>query len=284
MDSLTPDNPLFWKNYMKDCRCCKSVDNSSKSECWNRAAESYDDLDDCDDYCNQVESVYKILKTRGILSPLHTVLDVACGTGTYAVKFAPECKTITCIDIAPAMIEVLNLKIQKNSIDNIKTRCVDWHLFKTEERFDLVFVSMSPIIGSTDSIDRLLDLSSRYLCLITWGGVKENPLLNSLYEEIFGSPPSPRRHSSFHGVFNYLYTSGYAPDLFFYHGYWKRKRSVERQVDSVIWQLERKRSLTSNEKNIVIKRVEDLASDGYVEIGTKVRTATILVDKKAGKT
>ncbi|MEA3385310.1 MAG: hypothetical protein U9Q89_02490 [Thermodesulfobacteriota bacterium] len=95
---------------------------------------------------------------------------------------------------------------------------------------------------------------------------------------------SPHRHRSDIIVpFNYLYSKGLAPDLSFFNGCWERTRTVTKQVDSLIWQLELQCSLKPDEKEYVKKKVESLARDGIITAKTRARTGFMLIDKESGK-
>lgn len=278
-DNMAFYSPLFWQEEMRKRSSGKGDSRKLSSECWDRAAATYDDLDSCTDYIKQVSSVIDILRERGALDPENDVLDMACGTGSYAVRFASECRSIRCVDVSPAMLDELKRKIEEQGIRNIEIECSDWREFKSNSQYDLVFVSMSPILRSTETIDRLLALSSRHLCLITWAGIRENPLLHSLYKEIFGTLPPAEKQHSFQAIFNYLFTLGHAPDVKFFNGCWKRNRDIEGATKSLLWRLDMHRKLTEKEKETVRKRVKELCRDGKITVKTRVRIAAIFIDK-----
>jgi len=182
------------------------------------------------------------------------------------------------------MLEKLAEKKERMGLENIEIVHSDWNGFKSDEQFDMVFVSMTPLLRSLKNIDRMLALSSRYLAIVSWAGIRENSLLNSLFMELMGEiPHKSDMKRDIMIPFNYLYTKGYAPDLQFFHGCWERTRSVERQVESLLWQLEMYRPLEPDEKDLVRKKVEQLASKDLVTVKTRVRTCFMLVDKKAGE-
>ncbi len=277
-----PIDPNFWKEYSIKISSGDSGRGYLKGECWDKAASTYDDLESCEDYMKQVNTVLGDLKQKGALSPENTVLDVACGTGTYAVRMAPLCREVVALDVSQAMLKQLRQKQEKLGIKNIRTIHADWNSFQIQEKFDLVFVSMTPILRSLDNLDRFLEISKKYLAVICWAGIRENPLLNRLYDEILGERPDKQR-TDIVVLFNYLYARGYAPDLKFFHGCWERTRSVEGQIKGLIWQLEMARELTPAEREQVRKRVAEQAQNGLVRVYTKVRIGFMLLDKEAGK-
>lgn len=51
-------------------------------------------------------------------SELSHVIDLGCGTGLAGLQIAQKVAKVTMIDTSPAMLEILNSKINKNRIDN----------------------------------------------------------------------------------------------------------------------------------------------------------------------
>lgn len=280
-DDLCPECPEFWKRYV-DNKCECAGKRALKGEVWDRAAQDYDDLESCRDYMHQVETILNTLIKKGALKKKHAVLDIACGTGTYSIRMAPYCREVTALDISEAMLRKLEEKKKSLGLSNITVTQEDWNKYVPDRAFDLVFVSMTPLLRSMESLDRMLDISSRFLAIVSWAGVKENIMLTSIMKELMGKETHQHRMDIVI-PFNYFYAKGYAPDLMFFHGCWERKRSWERQAENLIWQLELRRPLTDGEKSYVRQEVKSLSVDGIVTAKTKVRIGFMLIDKDAGK-
>jgi ubiquinone/menaquinone biosynthesis C-methylase UbiE len=62
---------------------------------------------------------------QNILTPDMDVLDFGCGTGLLTVRLQPFVRSITGIDSSPGMLNVLNDKIIKLRLPNVKTMLVD---------------------------------------------------------------------------------------------------------------------------------------------------------------
>lgn len=273
-------NPEFWDKYSSQLQKGPVNTKCLKPETWDRVAETYDDLDACPDYMEQVDSVVDMLKSRA-LTQESTVLDVACGTGTYAIRMAPYCRRVTALDISGGMLNQLKKKAEAAGLTNIEIVQKDWFHYQPKERFDLVFVSMTPLTRSTDNLKRMLHLSRRFFGLVTWAGIRENLLLKEMYEQIMGRPLK-QKGMDIVLPFNYIYSLGYAPEIRFFRGCWERRRRVDQQADNLIWRLELYRELTRQEKELVRQKVSELADEnGMVTVKTRVRTCFMLVDKEA---
>lgn len=275
----SPFSPEFWRALSQEQRD-RATARAMEPGAWERAAANYDDLERCEDYLRQVEGVMGALVTRSILHPGARVLDVGCGTGTYTIRMAPLVEEVVALDSSPAMLEVLRSKVRQAGIRNVKVVEADWREYRPSHPFDLVFASMTPIFRRLELVDKLLAASSRHLVLVTWAGIKENPLLHRLFLEILGrDPQAGDRRPDMFLLFNYLYTLGYAPDLRFFHGCWRRRRPKERQVEHLLWQLELHTPLTPEQKRRVEEVVEEAAPGPEVEVVTRVRTCLMVVDK-----
>ncbi len=72
------------------------------------------------------------------------IMDYGCGTGLVTLALAPKGSHITAIETSPEQLDILNEKIAKAQIENIRTCCFDieeepWQ----EEPFHLIILSMT---------------------------------------------------------------------------------------------------------------------------------------------
>jgi hypothetical protein len=181
------------------------------------------------------------------------------------------------------MIAEVLRKQRERGIANLEVEQGDFFTFTPAERFDTVFVSMSPILNELDSIDRLLALSRRYLALVYWAGVRDNPLFQHCYREIY--------HQKYYWdalditiIFNYLNSLGYSPEISYLHPVWERSETLERTVEHIIWHLEFYRDLELPEKQRVNEIIAAQAdASGRVTYRTRVRKGILLLDLDAGR-
>ncbi|MDD1691228.1 MAG: class I SAM-dependent methyltransferase [Methanoregula sp.] len=59
------------------------------------------------------------------LTPDMDVLDFGCGTGLITLQLQPLVRTITGIDSSQGMLDILNAKIKKQGLKNVKARLID---------------------------------------------------------------------------------------------------------------------------------------------------------------
>lgn len=102
----------------------------------------------------------------------YIALEFGCGTGLISFCLNDKLKMITLVDTSKGMIEVLNSKIQKHKIDNMKTYQIDInknHILQ-EDSYDIIYTSMAlhHIIDTETTIKNLYKLLKKdgYLCII----------------------------------------------------------------------------------------------------------------------
>ena len=275
--SLDPLKPEFWRQYAARLKGDKDQ-RFLRPEFWDRISSTYDELEETTFYQEMVHEVVQTMRQRGALHKKARVFDVACGPGNYAVRFAPWVQEVVGLDISPKMLAKFQEKMQSKGYTNYRTILADWFSFETKEKFDTVFVSMSPILQDLNSIDRLLSLATGFLVLVHWAGVRRNLLHERIYREVlkrelkWGKP----------GIiipFNYLYSLGFPGDLRFFCGYWERRRTVEQELEHILWRLEGEGlSLSPEEKKEVQRILEEEAKGGQILSRTKVRIGFLFVE------
>ncbi len=274
-----PLHPDFWKEYARK-RAGAQDARFTSPEFWNKVAEGYDDLENSPFYREMVEEIISTMRKRGALAPAVRVLDVCCGPGNYALRFAPLVKEVVGLDISPKMLAKFRAQAEAQGITNVRILEQDWYTFEAPEPFDTVFVSMTPILHDLDSVDRLLSLARRFLVLVHWAGVRKNLLQARIWKEVFGQELVWGRP----GIivpFNYLYTLGYAGDLRFFTGIWERVRPLERELDYILWRAQTA-GLEVDEKARakILKILQEEAREGKILSRTKVRIGFVFIDKR----
>ena len=276
MNRLFP-GPNFWKGLLDH-----SQDSGSRKfspDCWDRIAQSYDDLEKDPGYTLQVKKVLEKMKGSGALNKEYTLLDVACGTGTYATIFAPYLKRVTGLDISAGMLKRFKEKIMEKGIENCELIHQDWQDYLPETPFDIVFSSMTPLLSYYKNIDKMVALARHFLVLVGWAGIRENPFLDKMTQAIFGKGPGKPK-SDITLVFAYLYSLGYSPEIEYFIGTWKRTYEIKKQLEKVAWHLEFRRRLTKDERHFIRRELEKLATNGMVTLETRVRTGIVLLRMK----
>ncbi|WP_456433292.1 class I SAM-dependent methyltransferase [Thermosulfuriphilus sp.] len=269
--------PQFWWGRL---RRYQGPDPWLKPEKWDRLAQDYDDLETCSFYQGMLQEIISTLEKRGALIPQGRVLEIACGTGPYTLKMAPKVAEILAIDVSPRMLACLQKKAQRLGIKNLKVIEADWFSYQPEGRFHLTFAAMTPVLNFVETVERMFELSERFVALVHWAGLRENLLYREVHEAIFGRPPKPFRATVINH-FNLFYSLGLAPECRLFKGLWVRKRPLEAEINHMLWRLEADGRLEEKDKEIVREILAQKADNGIIRTETKVRIGFVLVDKSA---
>ncbi len=107
------------------------------------------------------DSIFKTISSRVDLNSNMNILDFGCGTGLLTLKLEPFAGSIVGVDSSEGMLEVLNDKIRREGISNIKTYS------KIEDRnilscnYDLIVTSMT--LHHIESIESIIKIFYKLL-------------------------------------------------------------------------------------------------------------------------
>lgn len=125
------------------------------------------------------------LEGQGVQFQNASVLDIGAASGVFSVPFAERGARIIAVETSPPLVELLhentsNFAEQVNIVslpfEEIDVASNGW-----KNAFDLVFVSMSPVVHNWESIEKLLQCTRQY-CYISMPVV---PTEHSLVKEIW---------------------------------------------------------------------------------------------------
>ncbi len=254
--------------------------NFLRPEIWDNFAKDYDDLENSTFYQELKTDVLKEMEKKGALAPHLTAIDVCCGTGSYTIELAKRVKEVWALDHSTKMLEILKKKIQDNRLTNVKILEIDWYKYEPKEKFDLVFVSMTPILGDLEQVKKLLNITKKNLVFVHWAGIRENLLLEEILQKFFPIKKEEKSLGIFL-IFNFLYSLGYAPDLKFYHGYFARTSTVERTWERIKLRLLAKGyKISSTKEKRILEFLEEKAQNKVIKYKTKVRIGALFLDLK----
>lgn len=171
----------------------------------------------------RIKATADFLRVRGLLGPNDDVIDVGCGPGRFVAEFAKTANHVVGTDISPKMLEhgaafARNLGLVNTSYtvcDFLKADLLDlgW-----ENRFDLVFSSISPALNGPEGLDRAIKMS-RGWCFHSSFINSRDQLHSDIRREVFGLPEIKQSHthwSRFYTLFNLLLLKGYNPETTYY--------------------------------------------------------------------
>ena len=219
---------------------------------WNKAAPTFGKSAKKDDYHTKlIERIDVGIKD--------TILDLGCGEGSITIPLAKKAKSVTGVDSAYKMLEILNEKAQKEGIDNIKTIEEDLTKINIDNvgKHDIIVASRSlnGVLNIKETIANIDEIADKYVYITLFGPNNwkiEKEFYESINKKYFEFPS----HRYF---FNILVDMGIYPNVENLNiGHEREYESIEEALESGKWRLD---SLNDDEKDELYKYLEDILEE-----------------------
>ncbi|MEW6171696.1 MAG: class I SAM-dependent methyltransferase [Bacillota bacterium] len=280
---------MFWKEEWQKARGkTESYRGSHESEkrFWDTLAPTYGrrrSLEEGD----RLKLVTEILLAKGALHPGASVLDIGSGPGVYALLFAPYVRAVVSLDSSVKMCAILKEQAAERGITNITVINASWEEIEPAtagwgERFDLTFASLTPAVRDPESLMKMVAASCRYCCLVEFARGYRNPVLAELWPVVTGDPYPGGGFEAFY-PWNYLYTSGYLPDIHFIPDYWEEERPLEEAVKRYCGSFKRYMEVTPEIEEEVRRFLRERSADGIFRRSRRGHLAVIFWNVNVGR-
>lgn len=224
---------------------CKEVWDEEKKN--SHLGDTYKDIDSWGVYWSYIAEKYPdgsigcrkkivdFLEAEGIVKEGKTVLDVGCGPGTYALSFLQRGMDFAeCVDSTEGMLKELWKRAEQLGLkEKIRTSLAAWDAFSGEDRYDLVFSSMSPAISEYSELMKMETYSRKHCCLVTYGANMPGTIRGKVWEIFLGKKAQSMIFDAIY-PFNILYAMGRNPDMKTFCEYGEREVPVSKAIEDTI--------------------------------------------------
>ena len=223
-----------------------------KSKDWNKAAPNFGKSARRDDYHTKLIDRIKVTKED-------TLLDLGCGEGSITIPLAKKAKSLTGVDSAYRMLEILNEKAKEADVENIKTIEEDLTKITIDNvgKHDIVVASRSlnGVINIKETIANINEIANKYV-YITLFGPNNWKLEKDFYKTIDKEYVEFPSHRYF---FNILVDMGIYPNVENLNiGHKREYESIEEAIESGKWRLE---LLENSEKEALHTYLEEILEE-----------------------
>jgi SAM-dependent methyltransferase len=154
------------------------------------------------------------LEVQGVAFDGASVLDVGAASGVFSVPFAERGAIVTAVESSPPLVELLNANLAGFGPDRVNIVAEPFENVDVEARgwsgkFDLVFVSMCPVIRDWESVEKVLGCASRFCYISLPVGSAEHSLASEIWPLIVGQPFKPAPTAMGY-LLHLLYLKGYS--------------------------------------------------------------------------
>ncbi len=177
------------------------------------------------------QNIVNYLENEGVISLKSNVLDIGCGPGTYTIPLAFKAASVTGLDPAEHMLDVMKSEADHYGVlDRILGMSEPWLSFSGKTEYDLVFGANTPAIKDYYSLMKMNSLSRLHCCLISFTGSYHSLLRCQLWEHIMKTPLKSDAFDIQY-PFNILYSEGFYPNTKFVPYHWESTYSIDELVD-----------------------------------------------------
>src|SRR5665647_1174923 len=207
-----PDWNEIWKARQSLHESSKHFDDPSHN--WNRRenAERYDSTSRCK-YDDRVMTTINGLD----INENSRVLDIGAGPGTLAIPLASRVKDVTAVEPGEGMVEILNERMKKEDITNIRTITKRWEdidlATDLDGQYDVVIASLSLTMEDIGQALQKMDAASRGSVYLFW--FVDMPFWERMYADLW----KPLHGTDYHSwpkadcLFGVLYQTGIYPNV-----------------------------------------------------------------------
>jgi len=260
---------------IKEKWALKERNKQASVEMWDSMAQSFGDHAAAD---FKESEFLKLLESQGMLDNGFRVLDVGCGTGTYARAIAGRCAEVVGVDLSPKMVELAAEKARQEQIGNAVFSCMDWHHTDLaeagfENSFDLVIAHMTPAIQSAETFLKLSQ-ASRGWCVMSKPTRRTDPVSDEI-KKLAGI--TEKRESSDTDMlyaFELLWLQGLQPRFEYEKQRWNMKKTLEEAYGLYINRVKTYKDITAQEEGQMKEYLQSIARSGFIyeDVDTTITT------------
>lgn len=210
-------NPLYWNNLWQ--QNLKKHMGKDPVAGWNKKAISFNKSAQTEQGNKRIEKVLEFLIRQKVIKKGIRVLDIGCGPGNFSIPLAQMGAQVTALDPAINMLEILNSRIKKENIQNIKIVQGLWEEIIIEDagwykEFDLVFASQSPGLRDLQTLEKMNACSTHYCFATGFDGKRQMSLYDAFFAKYFNRPYLRNSHNIIY-LINLIYSLGHRPTVEF---------------------------------------------------------------------
>ncbi|WP_166246534.1 class I SAM-dependent methyltransferase [Paenibacillus turpanensis] len=221
------------------------------------------------------------MEGQGVRFENATVLDIGAASGVFTVPFAERGAHITAVETSPPLVELLeqNTKhfAEQVNIVPLPFEEIDVAAHGWENAFDLVFVSMSPVVYNWECVEKLLQCSQKY-CYISMPVVPtEHSLVNEIWPLVTGQSYESKLTEMGY-LLHLLYLKGYAYQSLISREVKTREISREAALqEAMTWLAHHRLPVDERNRSIIADYLEHAYPSGKVVIQEGGRYGKVLI-------
>ncbi|MEC0370758.1 rRNA adenine N-6-methyltransferase family protein [Paenibacillus chibensis] len=186
----------------------------SLAHSFDQKAKSFDEQSFREEGRKRTKRIMNWLEGQGVRFDHASVLDIGAASGVFTVPFAERGARVTALESSLPLVELLKGNIAPFPEDRVKIvpglfEDVDVQASGWSQAFDLVFVSMCPVIRDWGSVEKILQCARQFCYISLPAGSAEHSLVNEIWP-LITDKPFQKQAMEMGYLLHLLYLKGYS--------------------------------------------------------------------------
>ncbi|SFM35742.1 methyltransferase, FkbM family [Paenibacillus sp. 1_12] len=249
---------------------------------FDQKAKTFNEQSFSEEGRKRTKRIVNWLEGLGVRFENASVLDIGAASGVFSVPFAERGARVTAVETSPPLIELLEENISNFAEDQVKIVPIPFEDIDVEAKgwnqaYDLVFVSMSPVIHNWESVEKVLQCARKF-CYISMPIIPaEHSLVNEIWPLITGQPYHTKLTEMGY-LLHLLYLKGYAYESLITRE--AKTTEVSREAalqEALTWLGHHRMPVDEQNRNIIADYLEQAYPSGKVVIHEGGRFGKVLI-------
>lgn len=213
-----------------------------------------------------------------------SILDIGAASGGFSIPFAERGGVVTSVEPCVPLLDLLKenadsltsgrVTIVDEEFQDINIEAKGW-----KQAFDLVFVSMCPVLVDWNSVEKILSCARQFCYISSTAGPRENSLMNEVLPLVSDhNQPLQHQSSDMGYLLHLLYLKGYAYESIITHEMKTVEMSKQDALEHVITMLGLHQvDMRPDAKQIISNYLDQQYPSGTVAIEQGGRFGKVLI-------
>ncbi|NOU88208.1 methyltransferase domain-containing protein [Paenibacillus sp. LMG 31460] len=279
-------NAAIWEKAWKDesdlniNRMKKNGIDPTRS--FDHKAKTFNEQSFSEEGRKRTKRIMNWLEGQGVRFENAFVLDIGAASGVFSVPFAERGARVTAIETSLPLVELLEENISKFAEDQVKMVLEPFEDIDVQTKgwnlaFDLVFVSMCPVIHNWESVEKVLQCARKFCYISLPVSPAEHSLVNEIWPLVTGQPYHTKLMEMGY-LLHLLYLKGYAYESLITREVKTTEVSREAALqEAMTWLGHHRLPADERNRNIIADYLEQAYPSGKVVIHEGGRFGKVLI-------
>lgn len=279
-------NAALWEKAWKDESDLKSSrmkkNGIDPARSFDHKAKTFNEQSFSEEGKKRTKRIMNWLEGQGVQFENNSILDIGAASGVFSVPFAERGALVTAVETSPPLIELLEENLSSFAEDHVKIVPVPFEDIDVEAKewnqaYDLVFVSMSPVIHNWESVEKVLQCARKF-CYISMPVLHtEHSLVKEVWPLVTGQPYHSKLTEMGY-LLHLLFLKGYAYESLITLEGKTKEVSIETALqEAMTWLGHHRLPVDERNRNIIADYLEQAYPSGKVVIQEEGRFGKVLI-------